>query len=123
MNRETAERTLVNANENLGKLEGALKKHLGIDTNIQFQIKETRCGYYVVGIDTWNDVHLQMTATPLLSQLFKSACLRIQVWDAESEVVFGIAIDYSHNYMGGSNGHDLMAVGVNKETGEVIIKK
>lgn len=123
MKRETAEIVFEYANRYSGKVEGALKEHLGVDTSLKFEIKDTRCGYYVIGVDTWNDVHLQMTATPLLSQLFKSAYLRIQVWDAENEIVFGVSVDYQHNYGGGSNGHDLMAIGVSKETGEVIVKK
>lgn len=124
MNRETAERTVAYIySECKEKVEKALKEHLGIDTRLEFEVKESVCSFHVLGRDALSDVYEQMTATPLLRQLFKMAWLRIQVWDMETEVVFMISLDYQHNFMGGSNGHDLMKLGINKETGKVIVRK
>lgn len=124
MKREQAESTVAYIySECKEKVEKTLKEHLGVDTCLEFEIKQNGLRCYILGRDTSSDVYEQMTATPLLRQLFKMAYLRIQVWDIENDVVFSVAIDYDHNYMGGSNGHDLMTVGVSKETGEVTVRK
>lgn len=124
MDREQAESTVAYIySECKEKVEKALKEHLGIDTCLEFEVKDTRCGFYIMGRDALSDVYEQMTATPLLRQLFRMAWLRIRVWDAKEEVVFGISLDYNHNYGGGSNGNDIMAIGIIKETGEVTVRK
>lgn len=124
MKREQAESIVAYVySECKEKVEKALKEHLGVDTCLEFEVKQNGLRCYITGRDALSDVYEQMTATPLLRQLFKMAWLNIQVWDAQNEVVFGIAVDYHHNYMGGSNGHNLMAVEVSKETGEVTVRK
>lgn len=123
MNRKTAERTIALVYSDCKeKVEKVLKDVLKVDTCLEFEIKETRSGFYIMGRDALSDVYEQMTATPLLRQLFRMAWLRIQVWDAKEEVVFGISLDYHHNYGGGSNGHDIMAIGVRKDDGCVRVK-
>lgn len=123
MDRNHAESTVAYIySECKGKVEKAVKETLGVDTCLEFEIKEYgNC--YIMGRDALSDVYQQMTATPLLRQLFRMAWLRIQVWDVDTEVVFDIAVEYEHNFNGGSNGHALMVVGVNKETGEVTTRK
>lgn len=124
MKREQAESTVAYIySECKTKLEKAIKEHLGVDTCLEFEVKQNGLRCYITGRDALSDVYEQMTATPLLRQLFEMAWLSIQVWDFDNEVTFGIAIDYQHNFRGGSNGHDLMIVGVRKDTGEVIVKK
>lgn len=125
MKREQAESTVAYIySEGKEKVEKAIKETLGVDTCLEFEIKDARsCGWYITGRDCLSDTYEQMTATPLLRQLFKMVYLRLNAWDAGKEVVFNVAIDYDHNYMGGSNGRDLMMVGINKETGEVTIRK
>lgn len=123
MDRNYAESTVAYIySECKEKVEKAIKETLGVDTCLEFEIREyVDC--YINGRDALADVYQQMTATPLLRQLFRMAWLRIQVWDVDTEVVFDIAVEYEHNFNGGSNGHALMVVGVNKETGEVTIRK
>ena len=123
MKKEEALKVLESANRYAEKLEDVLRCELGVTAHLRFEMKEASCGYYVTGLDAGSDVNRQMTNTPLLRQLFKEAWLRLDVWDSVAEVVFGIGIVYSHNYNGGSNGHDLMAVGIKKETGEVRVRK
>ena len=124
MKREQAESTVAYIySECKEKVEKALKEHLGVDTCLEFEVKQNGLRCYITGRDSLSDVYEQMTATPLLRQLFEMACLSIQVWDVDNEVVFSVAIDYQHNFRGGSNGHDLMIVGINKETGKVTVRK
>ena len=124
MDRNHAESTVAYIySECKEKVEKAIKETLGVDTCLEFEVRQNGLSCYVVGRDALSDVYEQMTATPLLRQLFKMAWLNIQVWDVDTDVVFSISIDYQHNFNGGSNGHDLMVVGVNKETGEVTIRK
>ena len=125
MDRETAESTVAYIySECKEKVEKAIKETLGVDTCLEFEIKDARsCGWYISGRDCLSDTYEQMTATPILRQLFKMAYLRLNVWDIVTEMVFDIAVEYEHNFNGGSNGHALMVVGVNKETGEVTIRK
>lgn len=124
MDRNHAESTVAYIySECKEKVEKAVKETLGVDTCLEFEVRQNGLRCYIVGRDALSDVYEQMTATPLLRQLFNMAWLSIQVWDVDTDVVFGIAIDYQHNFNGGSNGHDLMVVGVNKETGEVTIRK
>lgn len=124
MNREQAESTVAYIySECKEKVEKAIKETLGVDTCLKFEVMDTRCGFYIIGRDALSDVYEQMTATPLLRQLFKMAYLQINVWECTEEHVFNIAVYYEHNYDGGSNGHNLMRVGVNKETGKVYISK
>ena len=124
MKREHAERTVAYVNsECKEKLEKAIKDTLGVSASLEFELKETSRGYYIKGRDCLADTCQQMTATPLLRQLFSNASLRVECWDCEDQFVFGIALYYDHNYKGGSNGHDLMAVSIMKTTGEVIIQK
>ena len=124
MDRNHAESTVAYIySECKEKLEKAIKETLGVDTSLEFEVRQNGLRCYVVGRDALSDVYEQMTATPLLRQLFKMAWLKIQVWDVDTEMVFDIAIDYEHNFNGGSNGHSLMVVGINKETGEVTIRK
>ena len=124
MDRNHAESTVAYIySECKEKVEKAIKETLGVDTCLEFEVRQNGLRCYVVGRDALSDVYEQMTATPLMRQLFKMAWLNIQVWDVDTDVVFSISIDYQHNFNGGSNGHDLMVVGVNKETGEVTIRK
>ena len=123
MDRNHAESTVAYIySECKEKVEKAIKETLGVDTCLEFEVKEYG-NFYIMGRDALADVYQQMTATPLLRQLFRMAWLRIQVWDVDTEMVFDIAVEYEHNFNGGSNGHALMVVGINKETGEVTIRK
>ena len=124
MNRETAERTIALVYSDCKeKVEKAIKDTIGVDTCLEFEIKEMLSDFYITGRDALSDVFEQMTATPLLRQLFKIAYFKINVWDCPEEYVFNIHLEYEHNYDGGSNGHTLMRVGVNKETWKVYISK
>lgn len=124
MDRSQAESTVAYIySECKEKVEKAIKDTLGVDTCLEFEVKQNGLRSYITGRDALSDVYQQMTATPLLRQLFKMAWLRIQVWNVDTEMVFDIAVEYEHNFNGGSNGHALMVVGVNKETGEVTIRK
>ena len=123
MKREEAIKLLESANKYANKLEEVLRSELGVTTHLHFEMRENSCGAFVTGMDAGSDICSQMTNTPLLRQLFKEAWLRIDVYYAVTDVVFGISMSYKHNYNGGCNGHDLMAVGIVKETEEVIVKK
>jgi len=124
MDRNHAESTVAYIySECKEKVEKAIKDTLGVDTCLEFEVRQNGLRCYIVGRDALSDVYEQMTATPLLRQLFRMAWLRIYVWDVDTEMVFDIAVEYEHNFNGGSNGHALMVVGVNKETGEVTIRK
>lgn len=124
MDRNHAESTVAYIySECKEKVEKAIKDTLGVDTCLEFEVKQNGLRSYITGRDALSDVYEQMTATPLLRQLFRMAWLRIQVWDVDTEIVFDIAVEYEHNFNRGSNGRDLMVVGVNKETGEVTIRK
>ena len=123
MDRNHAESTVAYIySECKEKVEKAIKDTLGVDTCLEFEVRQNGLRCYIVGRDALSDVYEQMTATPLLRQLFRMAWLRIYVWDVDTEMVFDIAVEYEHNFNGGSNGHALMVVGVNKETGEVTIR-
>ena len=105
------------------KLEKAIKKTLGVNVNLEFNVDRLYNGdNYIKVVDTLSDVDEKMRANAILKQLFDSAELIVDVWpsdeDEELGVCFGIGVSYKHNFRGGSNGHDLMVYSYNGVTGE-----
>ena len=123
MKRELAEQTLAIVESHKVEVENIIKEHLGVQTNLRFELLR---GQYIIGVDALSDTYEQMTATPLLRQLFKMAELRIDVFRDENDpdwICFAVGISYQHNYRGGSNGHDLMGIHLNLAGEEPIIRK
>lgn len=103
------------------EVERILKSRLGVEVEINYSVEDNRyCGPMVKAEISNPDVSSQMIVTPILRQLFKSATLEVRVYPcAEEGVMFQIAVQYAHNYDGGSNGHSLMAIAID-ESGNVI---
>jgi hypothetical protein len=124
MKREQAESTVAYIYSGCKeKVEKAIKDILGVDTCLEFEITHGYGGYHVIGRDELTDLHCQMTATPLLRQLFERAWLEITVGDDFDVIAFRVSVRYDHQFDQGSNGRDLMVVFFNKKTGEVTIIK
>lgn len=123
MDRKDAEDRLLRISEYKCRIEKAIKDTLALNVDIEFRLKEGYDGYYVIGTDLNGDICLQMTATPFLRQLFASSLLRIIVWEDETCFTIPVSVDYSHNYGGGRNGHDLMKIVILKEDGAMFINK
>ena len=108
------------------KVEKAIKDTIGVTVDLHFKLEECRMyGYRISCYDMGNDMNEQMTATPLLKQLFSMAQLRVDVWaddEAPMAIFFNIGVSYIHNYKGGSNGHDLMSICMN-DKGDMEIGK
>lgn len=106
------------------RLEKAIKKTLGVNVNLEFDVIPTYSGRSseIICKDTLSDVDDKMRANAMLKQLFASAELQVGVWpndeDEELGVCFDIRVSYKHNFNGGSNGHDLMVYCYNGVTGE-----
>lgn len=124
MTQEHAEKVLAFIESQCkAKVEKVIKETLGVDTAISFTMTKGYGGFYINGIDTLPNVQQQMTATPLLQQLFKKVTLEISVGEDETLVAFNVSVKYEHAYEPGSNGRDLMKLFILKNAGEVIISK
>lgn len=127
MTQDYANKVLAFIESNKQKVEKAIVEVLDIKVNLQFEVKGSRMQRYRIDCyDIENDMNEQMTATPLLKQLFSMAQLRVDVWPnsdkEEMGVFFNVGVAYIHNYRGGCNGHDLMAVCLDKD-GNISIGK
>ena len=123
MKRELAEQTLAIVENHKVEVENIIKEHLGVQTALRFELIR---GQYIIGVDALSDTYEQMTATPLLRQLFKMAELRVDVYrdDVDPDWIhFRVGVSYNHNFGGGSNGHDLMAFALNLAGKNPVIRK
>ena len=127
MKKENAEVFVQWVQKNLGRINEVIKENLGVET--EFLVSVARPSHttevFVKLVEGGRDTTRQLTATPLLAQLFKRGSLYIPCgYDSESkEGWFSVKIAYDHNYNAGSNGHDLMDFYVNLETDEWLIEK
>lgn len=106
-------------------IENAMMSVLGVPVDLKFSIVEGHGGLFIMANDAKGIANSQLTATPFLRQMFKSAEMRIDVYRNEGEnyIVLSVGVAYQHGFEGGSNGTKLMVVIVNTETGEIEVRK
>lgn len=95
-----------------------IKRHLGVEVKMQ----TNEFGRVEDTIKT--DVNKKMRGNKILRTLFKDAELYGYAYELNEEPKIGISIStgYSHND-GGSNGHSLIIIYINTETGKVKVRK
>ena len=102
------------------QLEKAISETLGVRTSLVFGLKKIYNGDLIIDCqDEFDNVESKMTCNKLLKQLFASVTLRVVTYfndeDEELGACFSIGVDYQHGFGGGRNGHDLMAVAIDKD--------
>lgn len=102
-------------NDGLTKVvENTVKENIGVNTKFQVKVEQNKwSGFIITLIEDGNDVSKQLTATPLLSHLFRGGSLNVSVeYDEKSEKsLFRVQISYNHRN-GGSNGYELLRFSV-----------
>lgn len=110
---------------NMGTVSKVLREHLGITGEPFMTVRKNRYGEVYVYIEEDEETTRQLTATPLLRQMFKKAGLCIRCWGdgGDTEILFAVNVYYDHYYSAGSNGVELMKFSINLATGEVRVRK
>lgn len=104
-------------------VENTVKENIGVNTKFQVKVEQYKwSGFIITLIEDGNDVSKQLTATPLLSHLFKSGSLNASVeYDEESEkTFFRLQISYNHR-SGGSNGYELLRFSIDSYNNIVFL--
>ncbi len=124
MNKETANNLIEKLNVNMGTISNILRENLGIDGKPFITTSERRNGEVYVCIEEDEDTTRQLTATPLLRQMFKKAGLCIRCWyDEQSDTCsFLVHVYYDHAFNCGSNGVELMRFSISFVKGTVLVK-
>lgn len=125
MNKETASKLIEKLNNHMNTISDILRENLGIVGKPYITTSKSRLGELHVYIEEDEDTTRQLTASPLLRQMFKKAGLGIRCWyDEQSDVCsFTVNVYYDHAYNGGSNGIELMRFDISFEKGVVFVKK
>lgn len=119
------EATLVPAfveklNANMTSIQNAVKEYLGVETT--FEVKVIKPSHtkeqYVRLIETGSATTEQMTATPLLSHIFRAARLEAACYERTNTCRMSFQIYYEHT-TGGSNGHDVADFTLDYSNGSV----
>lgn len=95
-------------------VEKIVKENIGVNTKFQVKVEQNKwSGFIITLIENGDDVSKQLTATSLLSHLFKSGSLNASAeYEEESEkTFFRLQISYNHRN-GGSNGYELLRFSV-----------
>lgn len=127
MEKETKNQIVEMLNNGLlQKIEDTFNQELSM--NCKFKIDDgynTWNGYYMWLEETTSSAKEQLTATPLLRQMFDNAKIYGKVgYDAErSTIIFAWSIDYHHNFDSGSNGTSIMRFAYHTDTKELLIRK
>lgn len=101
-----------------GILENLVWHTLGVTVDFEAQTSyHSWTGHYVRLVDKLGDATAQLTATPLLRQMFKEARISSLVgYDEEThEYQFRVRIDYDHSYEKGHNGLGLMCLTISRD--------
>lgn len=101
-----------------GILENLVWHTLGVTVDFDAQTNYYHwTGHCVTLIDRLGDATEQLTATPLLRQMFRSAEISATVgYDEEADrYSFRVRVAYEHSYAGGRNGLDLMCLTINRD--------
>lgn len=97
-------------NELRGIVNRTIKRELGV--NVDMHLSES--GELT---DNLADVDKKMRGNKILRQLFKSARLYGYLYEFEDEVEVMLYVGYNHTN-GGSNGHEMMTLWINKGEGK-----
>ena len=111
MKKETAITFVEKLNANMELFSRILQENLGISGNLFITTCDNRAHTETnVFIEEDEDTTRQLTATPLLRQMFKKAGLGIRCFYNEKKDTgtFMVNIYYDHNFGGGSNGTSIM---------------
>ena len=114
------EKAMTAINETYNEvINKTIKRVLGVEVNMKAVNENGR-----VEDTIKTDVNKKMRGNKILRTLFKDAELYGYAYELDKEPKIGISIStgYSHND-GGSNGHSLIIIYINTETGKVKVLK
>lgn len=107
----------------LDAVKDTMYREFGSDFGLTITTYERYDNYYVTLEETNGASTTMCTGSPILRQLFKDTTILVRVYYNEEDnvVSFNVMLSYNHNYMGGSNGHELLSFGLNADNYELII--
>lgn len=127
MNTQEKDSLVALLKNNIGIINETVKNELGVNTKFEI-IANPSLRYkdeWFVYLEEKNNEETtrQMTATPLLAQMFKDAYLRIRQSLFNGFITFEVEINYLHNFNGGTNGCSIMKFAINLDTKDVRVIK
>lgn len=125
MNTTTKDSLVALLQNNLNTINETVKNELGVNTEFEINPEQRWNGEWIVRMEEKNheETKRQMTATPLLAQLFSDAYLYIRPFLFNEVLGFEVNINYDHNFNSGSNGCSLMRFSINLDTNELEVIK
>lgn len=125
MNTQEKDSLVALLKNNIGIINEIVKNELGVNTEFEINPEQRWNGKWIVCIEEKNheETKRQMTATPLLAQLFSDAYLYIHPFLFNEVLGFEVNINYDHNFNSGSNGCSLMRFSINLDTNTVEVIK
>ena len=121
MNREQAQKVVNELNtEYRDLINKSLYNKLGVTVDMEASFTEGRSDCYITLKDTNNneDVDKKMRGNKILRALFASVSLNITAYEFSDSYTFSVGVSYRHND-GGSNGHSLFYMYIDKNTKKV----
>lgn len=107
---------LVNVKYN-DLINKTIKNRLGVE------VKMSTDDYGRVTDSVKTDVNKKMRGNKILRRLFSSANLYGYAYQVDDDPHIGIRFNVGYTHQGyGGNGHEMMTIFINKETGKVIVR-
>lgn len=115
------------AEKNIETINEIVRENLGVDVHFRLDVKKPShtTEVYPCLVEDGSDTTRQLTATPLLRQIFADGNISVSCYYTKEENlgVFDVKIRYNHSFSSGSNGVDLMRFDMNMDTGKYRVFK